>query len=346
MVEFQALIGDLVRAVHQTLLSLTPWLLLLAVLLGGWRVHRLSSDTARRGAQARFRRALELLEYRFERYKFAMAVDSPLRKEIEALLQELRALPLGDRDWEGVYRLERRLTEALIETGDAEELQIEFRRALQQAEALKIPELPVHYEAAKDPSPNDLRSLIADVQWGRGERYAQSKLAAVYVSRAGFLVLAMGSLCALYLVEWRPIQDGGYYAGLDFAAAAGAFGASFFALAHSRRQLPNADYQSLSRAVEWPVLLFRIVFGAGAAVALYFAFSAELIDGILTPNMQLVQFANVSNAENAFVPNVDLGLLFFWSFLSGYSEKLVVNLLERKEADFHTGDRRGPPAPR
>jgi hypothetical protein len=71
--------------------------------------------------------------------------------------------------------------------------------------------------------------------------------------------------------------------------------------------------------------------GAGGAVMLYFFYESQIISSDLFPN--LTQIDTESTAQGQ-VFNKDFGKLLFWSFLAGFSERLVPDTLGRVERDF------------
>ncbi len=126
--------------------------------------------------------------------------------------------------------------------------------------------------------------------------------------------------------------------GLVIAAASGLFGASFFMLIELQRRI-EGTLQDIRDMWTWPFLLARCIVGVGAAAILYFFFESGLLEGSLWPDLSELGFTRVvaSAAEGAkeslapegsrVVPNVNFALLVVWSFLAGYSQTLVPNLL-------------------
>ena len=89
-----------------------------------------------------------------------------------------------------------------------------------------------------------------------------------------------------------------------------------------------------------PMLLLRCIVGVGAASILYFFFRSGLLEGSLWPDLGQLGFEPVArvvdgqgqeiaylNEGTRIVPNSAFALLIVWSFIAGYSQTLVPNLL-------------------
>lgn len=121
--------------------------------------------------------------------------------------------------------------------------------------------------------------------------------------------------------------------GLWLALFTGLLGASFSMIAMAQRRLRRLSLEELQLQSRWEFLLLRLGFGSGAAVILYFAFQANLVEGALFPN--LVQIGVLENKPTdgvpwgSWVPNASLAALMVWSFIAGFSENFVPNFLRK-----------------
>jgi hypothetical protein len=147
------------------------------------------------------------------------------------------------------------------------------------------------------------------------------------------LVLAFGLLTSYVLAKWQPPI-------LVLIALAGMLGAFFSALT----RLYNVDQMSValisptvSKLSGWHLLMYSFVppvVGTIASVVLYVGFISGLVAGGLFPEMackneaqscsQLVQVLNEYGPADA----KDYGRALIWSFIAGFSERLVPDALQ------------------
>jgi hypothetical protein len=127
--------------------------------------------------------------------------------------------------------------------------------------------------------------------------------------------------------------------GLTIAMVSGLFGATFFMLIQLQSRLSEGGLADVRDMWTFPMLLLRCIVGVGAAAILYFLFKSGLLSGTIWPNLDGLGFVEVTRHEVAYldngrrvVPNQQYALLIVWSFIAGYSQTLVPNLLITTEA--------------
>ncbi len=121
------------------------------------------------------------------------------------------------------------------------------------------------------------------------------------------------------------------YPGLIVAMVSGFFGATFSMLVQSSRRATEGTLEDLSGACAWQTLIVRGCVGVGAAAILYFFFRSGLLEGSLWPKLNELQYDPLKDGVKGLVPNKDWCLLVIWSFLGGFSETLVPNILSKTE---------------
>ncbi len=127
--------------------------------------------------------------------------------------------------------------------------------------------------------------------------------------------------------------------GLFSAMITGLFGASFFMLIQLQQRISEGSLDDARDVWTYRMIVLRCVVGIGAASILYFFFKSGLLEGSLWPDIEHLGFHDVTNEmsgdgaplfyvePNKTVPNHNFSLLIVWSFIAGYSQTLVPNLL-------------------
>ena len=144
----------------------------------------------------------------------------------------------------------------------------------------------------------------------------------------GFLTIFVLFLLILFTPVLPAVKEYGVpygkYPGLMLAMISGAFGASFSMLVQSQRRGSEGTLEDIRTAGNWKTLLIRSAFGFGAASILYFFFNSGLLEGSLWPKLEEINFSSP-------IPNRSMCLLVIWSFVAGFSENFVPNILIKTE---------------
>jgi len=202
-------------------------------------------------------------------------------------------------------------------------------------------------EGALDAARSAAVSILQVIQKRNMQRFLRKRLGLLYASRlvtVFLMVMALGLALVLWEVHFDswPLTRASF-SGFTLTLCAGIMGASFSTLTGQGAIVATTDITEVRTATGYQMIFLRLGVGVGAAAVLYFFFESGLLEGQLFPRLERIGFQRVEAvggpgvlAENAnygtSVPNADLSKLVVWSFLAGFSEKLVPTLLNRVKA--------------
>ncbi|MBL8581498.1 MAG: hypothetical protein JNL61_04615 [Rhizobiaceae bacterium] len=127
--------------------------------------------------------------------------------------------------------------------------------------------------------------------------------------------------------------------GLLIAMVTGLLGSTFFMLIQLQQRISEGGLTDARDMWTVAMIVLRCIVGVGAASILYFFFKSGLLEGTLWPDLHAQGFELVKSTSGAdpksttyyYVPNRSFALLIVWSFIAGYSQTLVPNLLLNTE---------------
>lgn len=264
-----------------------------------------------------------------------------------------------------------------LEEADTEKVPAAARlRTVYEAVAPHLVDTAKSPPAPKAGSEPRLRSLLLDIleetHWSVQRRFHArpiQKSATRRVVTAGLLACTLFVLPFgwLYLEAWLtpgtpyvPPFESWAWLPLWTALTAGFFGAMFSRLTYLQGNWNLLGLGALrdARSV-WSILL-RGAVGMTGAVVVYYFLLAGVIDGALFPKFKeigLEQFYVPARAEASgteavdprrpvplrlILPNTHLALLVVWSFLAGFSERLVPSILQSAETSLRARPRERP----
>jgi hypothetical protein len=111
----------------------------------------------------------------------------------------------------------------------------------------------------------------------------------------------------------------------------------FVSIQQRLKDVKDEELDLLSRS--WFQILLIPVYGGIFALVLYLAFLGGIVEGALFPRLTIPGFGtppSTQDMKNLFMSTypttgVDVAKLIFWSFLAGFSERLVPQIISRTE---------------
>ena len=263
-----------------------------------------------------------------ERVRAAPTLPAPIDKRVEDLLGDT-----GRLTWDSLYEAEQRLIASMPD----EEVEAEATRRFVEAEKFQVPSLPAikeAYRAAQDGEPRkraaQFRVLLDDLQW----KYAKRRLDRATRTRAARALNVVGTLLVLltigflaFLSQRSPTDVGALYQILTVVIF-GLVGAFFSRMIAFHSQAETLDYDRIVSAFQMRYILIRLTIGIVGALIFYFLVGGGLVGGELFPKGGAA--SKGFEAPKGF--DVQFAKLVFWSFLAGFSERLVPSTLERLDA--------------
>ena len=284
-----------------------------------------------------------------EAYFAKVKSTEPLKCQ-DAREQVERLLTQEPRNWTNAYAVEQ----LLVHLFDEETVESELQIRVQETKGALRPTLVDYYtaEIAKENLLPDRRRallgrIINDLQW----RYTVNEVKRSYTkeitlktsqlfigSMLLFVLCVLATLCfpVLEKVDVRLLVP---------AILAGCWGASFSMLSSSRDRLAASDLDDLKLLRARWVLSSRVLIGAGASSVLYFFFVSGMLTGAAFPDF------SIATSTPSPIDSVDwlkfFSLLVVWSFVAGFSERMIPGLLARTETSLESStapDRFRPPS--
>jgi hypothetical protein len=247
-------------------------------------------------------------------------------ERLRELLDPKRAQTLR---WSEAYEIEQLLVDVYDEDGLKTESQV---RSLEASKALH-PQLATFYESEiKDTEPMARRRsllgrLVNDLQWRYTVNEVKRRYSKDITRRTGALftwslvAFAAGTAyMALKPLLGLPVKPPATDVELMLLAAlAGTWGAAFSMLTSLKERLQASELDDLKLIQPWVMILSRALIGTGAGCVLYFLVRSDLLGGEAFPKLTSLKEDDFRN----------LALLIIWSFIAGFSEKLIPGILEK-----------------
>jgi hypothetical protein len=169
-----------------------------------------------------------------------------------------------------------------------------------------------------------LGGLIGDLHWRNQVRQLHRKYSRLTRVRTGLL---FGFSIVLMFVPVFFADFGLDWISLNMAliaVASGFMGAAFSMLLSLKKRIESATLDDLKVQHRWTFMFSRAMIGLGASLILYFFLRGEILAGSFLPNFGTGEIVSP-------LPWKQMALLVVWSFIAGFSEKMVPNLISQAE---------------
>lgn len=255
-------------------------------------------------------------------------LPSDIINKIETLFK------VSEMDWSKAYEIEQYLAHIC----DEESLEIDLKRHLVSYRNHFSVEEYTHYE-------NEINELLSGSKNVVEKRSILlrilNELHSFYTKRAecrdyGFITrvrtavtfligffLFLLSLVYCFYAKHMPLSS----EVLIITVSSGFFGASFSMLTGLKEQIANSTMEDLKVFHRVIYVLIRPFIGVGAALIFYFFIQSELLQGDLFPMLPIREKGQL--ADHLIGDYPEISLMIIWSFIAGFSEKLVPRMLKK-----------------
>lgn len=150
-----------------------------------------------------------------------------------------------------------------------------------------------------DPKVNAARELLErvlnDVHWRSEQRYHKRRIIENHTRKVSLLALVIGTvfLAMLLTTGYFKLIGGDPFTGIIFVLGAGLLGAIFSVLTNTSTRDVSRNLEDLLRTTSLHVTLLRMCVGSVGALILYFFFEAQLVDGMLFPDLKGIGFSPI-----------------------------------------------------
>lgn len=251
--------------------------------------------------------------------------------EITDKIEKLFEVPRGTwkDSWKNAYEIER----YLVQLYDEATLEVELNRRLVDVKEYLNTAVYDNFKHAIEDAKDDINSkrsilhrMVDDLQWyytNREEKHeyariTRSRTIAVFITSLIIFLLGLG---AYYYIS-NKYPESVIRSLLPIAATTGLFGASFSMLVGLDSLLEKRSSEDLKIIHRIGYILLRPIVGIGAALILFFLLKSGLFNGEIFPDI-------TADSDNRYK---QISLLIVWSFIAGFSEKFVPNLITKTES--------------
>ncbi len=268
-------------------------------------------------------------------------------------LRSIDEMLRGERNWRHAYEVEQRLS-ALM---SGEWLEMELgRRLLEVRQHLPVENHQFYQQGLESYGEEGKRAMLArivnDLQWHYEVVQAHNLFGGLCRIRTGlvfalsfvlfFLPFIMPSIATSLNVH---VGTKSYY--VLTALSAGWMGAAFSMLLRLRSTLDKSDIEELKVISRYSYILTRVIVGMGASLIFYYFMEAGLLGGTFLPSFPAITYPgltevvcseeSIKSVKLMQMDEKSLALLIIWSFIAGFSEQMVPNVLKSTEQQRGNG---------
>ena len=273
-----------------------------------------------------------------------ISTDRAKRSEVEIDPKLTAILALSEREmtWEKIFEAEQRLLPSLTE----HQISSEAERRFLEAKNIDVPSVEVlrnGYDLSTDPQIKRayFSTLMDDLHYRHLKRSLDRRArrqTAGALNWTGFALLVLIFFLLVYAFDPEHINNVAKFHIIGVLVA-GILGAYLSRMIAFQRSLDTLVYDDLRNGYSYYSLLIRIILGLVAALTLYFMFMGNIVSGELFPKIEIKDFFFISSLQGTdgktpsyFVfPTINLSKLLVWSFLAGFSERLVPDQFTKLE---------------
>ena len=265
-------------------------------------------------------------------------------EEEQNLIAIVEDLLEKEQSWPHLLTIEQCMVGLMSE----DEIDVEYEVLLIKAKPLLSPELyKFYFEGITEKELNRkkecMERLIRDVQW-----YGKIlDLEKTYVTKTRIrtALLFVGSILLFFAVDQLPwlsellsIEKGDKGDAILTAVTSGTLGTCFSMLISLKGKLQISSLSDLRLIHRLDYIFSRALIGFVSGLVLFYFFDSELMHAPIFPHF------NHNGAPTQFLNHENLALLVIWCFISGFSEKLVPDLLFKTEQAIDKEGLGAPPS--
>lgn len=236
-----------------------------------------------------------------------------------------------NKTWSNAYEIER----LLIDLYDEDNLDVELNRRLIEAERSLFNEEYIFYQKQIEHTLKEdkniafkrylLSRLTNDLQWRFSIRQTK-RVHSIFIRNLVSVIFIVATFTFFMVLKSQEKLNEFCFM---IALITGFWGASFSMIVGLNDRLKSSSLDDLRILKSISFVVSRAFVGVGASLILYFFICSQSLEGTIFPDLTSIHESNTMQ----IVDYKNLSLLVIWSFIAGFSEKFIPNLLSKTEKD-------------